>query len=52
MISTSKMNRHFRKVLVKKTFTHVQKQKKVMSPRHSAYLPYSVKSPLLIGKAG
>ena len=28
MISTFKRNRHFRKVLVNKTFTHVQEQKK------------------------
>ena len=46
MNSTFKRNRHFRKVLVKKTFTHVQEQKKAMSPRHSAYIPYSVTSPL------
>ena len=46
MISTFKRNRHFRKVLVNKTFTHVQEQKKAMSPRHSAYIPPSVKSPL------
>ena len=47
MISTFKRNRHFRKVLVNKTFTHVQEQKKAMSPRHSAYIPSSVKSPFL-----
>ena len=28
MIFTFKRNRHFRKALVKKTFTHVQEQKK------------------------
>ena len=28
MNSTFKRNQHFRKVLVKKTFTHVQEQKK------------------------
>ena len=43
-ISTFPQNRHFRKVLVNKTFTHVQEQKKAMSPRHSAYIPSSVKS--------
>ena len=46
MISTFQRNRHFRKVPVNKTFTHVQEQKKAMSPRHSAYIPSSVKSPL------
>ena len=46
-ISTFQQNRHFRKVLVNKTFTHVQEQKKAMSPRHSAYIPSSVKSGLL-----
>ena len=45
MISTFKRNRHFRKVLVNKTFTHVQEQQKAMSPRHSAHIPPSVKSP-------
>ena len=30
---------------VNKTFTHVQEQKKAMSPRHSAHIPSSVKSP-------
>ena len=45
MISTFKRNRHFRKVLVNKTFTHLQEQKKPMSPRHSAYIPSSVKPP-------
>ena len=48
MISTFQRNRHFRKVSVDKTFTHVQEQKKVMSPRHFAYIPSSVKSPLCI----
>ena len=33
MISTFQRNRHFRKVSVNKTFTHVQDQKKAMSPR-------------------
>ena len=46
MITTFKGNRHFRKVLVNKTFTYVHEQKKAMSPRHSAYIPPSVKSPL------
>ena len=46
MISTFKRNRHFRKVLVNKTFTHVQEQKNAMSPRHPPYIPPSVKSPL------
>ena len=46
MISTFQRNRHFRKVSVNKTFTHVQEQKKAISPRHSAYTPSSVKSPL------
>ena len=46
IISTFKRNPHIRKVLVKKTFKHVQEQKKAMSPRHSAYIPPSVKSPL------
>ena len=46
MISTFKRNRHSRKVLVNKTFTHMQEQNKVMSPRHSAYILPSVKSPL------
>ena len=45
MISTFQQNRHFRKVLVNKTFVHVQEQKKAMSPQHSAYIPSSVKSP-------
>ena len=48
MISTFKRNRHFRKVLVNKAFTHVQEQKKAMSHRHSAYIPPSVKSPLFL----
>ena len=45
MISTLQRNRDFRKVSVNKTFTHVQEQKKVMSPRHSPCIPSSVKSP-------
>ena len=48
MISTFKRDRHFRKVLVNKTFTHVQEQKKAMLLRHSAYILSSVKSPLLV----
>ena len=51
MISTFKRNRHFRKVLVNKTFTHVQEQKKAMSPRHSVYIPSSVKSSLKMTSA-
>ena len=35
MISSFQRNRHFRKESVNKTFTHVQEQKKAMSPRHS-----------------
>ena len=46
MISAFQRNRHFKKVLVNKTFTNVQEQKKAMWPRHSAYIPSSVKSPL------
>ena len=46
MISTFQQNRHFRKMSVNKTFTHVQEQKKAMSQGHSAYIPSSVKSPL------
>ena len=46
MIYTFQRNRHFRKASVNKTFTHVQEQKKAMSPRHSTYIPSSVKSPL------
>ena len=45
-IPTFQRNRHFRKVSVNKTFTHEPEYKKVMSPRHSAYTPSSVKSPL------
>ena len=45
MISTFQRNRQLKKVSVNKTFTHVQEQK-AMSPRHSAYIPSSVKSPL------
>ena len=43
-ISTFQWNRLFRKVLVNKTFMHVQEQKKAMLPRHSTYIPSSVKS--------
>ena len=43
MISTFRRNRHFKKV--NKSFTHVQEQKKAMSPQHSTYIPPSVKSP-------
>ena len=46
MISTFKRNRHFRKMLVNKTFMHVQVEKKTMSPRHFAYIPPNGKSPL------
>ena len=46
MICTFQRNRHFWKVLVNKTFTHVQEQKKAMSPQHSTYILSSVKSPL------
>ena len=46
MISTFKQDRHLRKVFVNKTFTHVEEQKKAMSPRHSACISSSVKSPL------
>ena len=45
MISTFQWNRHFRKVLVSKTLTHVQEQKKAMSQRYFASIPSSVKSP-------
>ena len=45
MISTFQRNRHFRKVLVNKPF-RTCKSKKAMSPRHSANIPSSVKSPL------
>ena len=48
MIPTFQRNRHFRKVLLNKTFTCVQEQKKAMPPRHSAYVPSRVKSPLLL----
>ena len=44
-LSNFQRNRHFRKVSVNKTFTHVQEQKIAMSPRHSAYIPSNVKSP-------
>ena len=50
MVSTFQQNRHFRKASVNKTFMHVQKQKKAMSLRHSAYIPSNVKSPLEIVK--
>ena len=33
---------------VNKNFTHVQEQKKAMSPRHSAHIPSSVKLPLKV----
>ena len=46
MISTFKRNRHFRKALVNKTFTRVQKRKKAMSPQHFVYILPSVKSTL------
>ena len=46
MVSTFQRNRYSRKVSVNKTFTHVQEQEKAMSPRHYAYIPSSVKSPL------
>ena len=45
MISTFQRSRHFRKVSVNKTFTHLQEKKETMSPRHSAYIPSSVKPP-------
>ena len=48
MVSLFQRNRHFRKVPVNKTFTHVQEQKKAMSLRHSAYIAPSVKSPLAL----
>ena len=38
MVSTFQRNRYFWKVSVNKTFTHVEEQEKVMSPRHSAYI--------------
>ena len=47
MISTFKLNQHFRKVSIK-TITHVQEQKKSMSSRCFAYVPSSVKSPLCL----
>ena len=46
MITTFQRNQHIRKDSVNKTSTHVQDQKKAISPRHSAYIPPSVKSPL------
>ena len=51
MIFTFQRNRHFRKVLVNKTSTHVQEQKKAMSPRHSSYILSSVKSPLTLSNS-
>ena len=45
MIFTFQRNQHFRNVLVNKTFTHVQEQKKALSQRYCAYIPSSVKSP-------
>ena len=45
MIPTFRRNQHFRKVLVNKTFTHVQEHKKAMSLPPSAYIPSGVKSP-------
>ena len=45
MVSNFQRNLYFRKVSVNKTFMHVQEQEKAMSPRHSAYIPSSVKSP-------
>ena len=44
-ISTFQRNRHFRKVSVNKTFTHVQEQKKAMPSRHSTYIPSITKLP-------
>ena len=44
-ISTFQHNLDFRKVFVNKIFKHVQKQKKALSPRHSAYNLSSAKSP-------
>ena len=46
MISTFQQNWYFKKVSLNKTLTHVQEQKKAMSPRHSAYIPSRVKLPL------
>ena len=46
MISTFQWHWHFRKASVNKTFTHVQEEKRAMSPRHSTCIPSSVKSPL------
>ena len=42
MASTFQRSQRFRKVTVNKTFKHVQEQKNVMSPQHSAYIPSSV----------
>ena len=47
MISAFQRKRHSGKCQVNKTFTHKQEQKKAMSPRHSAYIPSSVKLPLI-----
>ena len=44
IISTFKPNRHFRSVS-KQNFYANARAKKAMSPRHSAYIPSSVKSP-------
>ena len=48
MISTFQRNRHFRKVSVNKTFTHVQvkKNNETMWSRHSVYIPSGVETPL------
>ena len=35
----------FQEGVSKHYFTHVQEQKKAMSPQHSAYIPSSVRSP-------
>ena len=50
MISTFQGNRHFRKVSVNKILMHVREQKKAISPRHSASILSSVKSPQEFGK--
>ena len=42
-VESFQRNRHFRKVSVNKTFTHVQEEKKAISPRHSTYILPSVK---------
>ena len=46
-ISTFQRNRHFRKMLVNKTFAHVQEQKKSNVAATFRLHPSSVKSPLL-----